>query len=58
MKAGGNCIYSTDNCLKLGFTSVAVNGEIRSHCVLFLETLAHGSLKEAELYVGISSKNI
>jgi len=33
--------------LKLGFTSVVVNDEIRPQFVLCLEVLAHGSLKEA-----------
>jgi len=36
-----------DNYLKLGFTSVMVNGEIRPQFLLCLEVLAHGSLKEA-----------
>jgi len=43
-----------DNYLKQGFTSVEVNGEIRSQCVFCLEVfclevLAHVSLKEVEL---------
>ena len=33
--------------LKLGFTSVLVNGEIRPQFVLCLEVLTHGSLKGA-----------
>jgi len=36
-----------DNYLKLGFTSVVVNGDIRPQFVLCLEVLAHGSLNEA-----------
>jgi len=35
-----------DNYLKLGFTSVLATGEIRPQCVLCLDVLAHGSLKE------------
>ena len=35
--------------LKLGFTSVEVNGEVRPHSVLCLEVLAHSSLKETKL---------
>jgi len=36
-----------DNYLKLGFTSVVVNGEIWPQFVLYLEVFAQGSLKEA-----------
>jgi len=36
-----------DNYLKLGFTSVVVNGEIGQQFVLCLEVLALESLKEA-----------
>ena len=35
--------------LKLGFTSVEVNGEVGPQCVLYLEVLAHSSLKETKL---------
>ena len=38
-----------DNYLKLGFTSVEVNGEVRPQCVLCLKVLVHSSLKEAKL---------
>ena len=38
-----------DDYLKLGFTSVEVNGELRPQCVLCLKVLAHSSLKEAKL---------
>jgi len=38
-----------DNYLKLGFTSVEANDEIRPQFVLCVEVLAHRSLKEAEL---------
>ena len=38
-----------DDYLKLGFTSVEVNGEIRPQCVLCLKVLAHSSLKETKL---------
>ena len=42
----GVCV-GNDNYLKLGFTSVVVNGEIQPQLVHCLEVLAHGSLKEA-----------
>jgi len=35
--------------MKLGFTSVVVNGQIRPQFVLRLEDLAHGSLKKPYL---------
>jgi len=35
--------------MKLGFTSVEVNGEIRSQGMLCWEVLAHRSLKESKL---------
>ena len=38
-----------DDYLKLGFTLVEVNGEVRPQCVVCLEVLAHSSLKEAKL---------
>ena len=38
-----------DDYLKLGFTSVEVNGEVRPQCVLCLKVLAHSSLIEAKL---------
>ena len=38
-----------DDYLKLGFTSVKVNGEVRPQCVLCLKVLAHSSLKETKL---------
>ena len=38
-----------DNCLKHGFTSVEVTGEIRSQCPVCFEVLAHVSLKEVKL---------
>ena len=43
--------------LKLGFTSVEVNGEVRPQCVLCLEVLAHCSSKEAKLQRHLSSKH-
>ena len=39
-----------DDYLKLGFTSVEVNDEVRPQCVLCLKVLAHSSLKEAKLH--------
>ena len=38
-----------DEYLKLGFTSIEVNGEVRQQCVLCLTVLAHSSLKETKL---------
>ena len=38
-----------DDYLKLRFTSIEVNGEVRPQCVLCLKVLAHSSLKEAKL---------
>ena len=38
-----------DEYLKLGFTSIEVNGEVRAQCVLCLTVLAHSSLKETKL---------
>ena len=38
-----------DGYLKLGFTSIEVNGEVRPQCVLCLTVLAHSSLKETKL---------
>jgi len=38
--------FAYNNYLKLGFTSVVVNGETRPQFVLCLEVLAHGSLKK------------
>ena len=35
--------------LKLGFTSIEVNGKVRPQCVLCLTVLAHSSLKETKL---------
>ena len=32
-----------DKCLKLRFTLIEVNSEIRPQCVVFLEVLAHSS---------------
>ena len=45
------------NFLKLGFTSVEVNGEVRPQCVLCLEVLAHSSLKETLLKRHLESKH-
>ena len=39
----------SDEYLKLGFTSIEVNGEVRPQCVLCLTVLAHSSLNEAKL---------
>ena len=38
-----------DDYLKLGFTLVEVNGEVRPQCMLCLKVLAHSSLKKAKL---------
>ena len=43
--------------LKLGFTSIEVNGEVRPQCVLCLEVLAHSSLKETKLKHHLVSKH-
>ena len=43
--------------LKLGFTSVEVNEEVRPWCVLCLEVLAHSSLKETKLQRHLESKH-
>ena len=45
------------NFLKLGFTSVEVNGEVRPQSVLCLEVLAHSSLKEIKLKRHLESKH-
>nr|XP_039250834.1 zinc finger BED domain-containing protein 5-like [Styela clava] len=37
------------NFLKLEFTSVEINGEVRPQCVLCLKVLAHSSLEETKL---------
>jgi len=47
-----------DNYLKLRFISVEVNGEIRPQCVLCLEALAHGSLKQAKLRRDLEQKYV
>ena len=39
-----------DDYLKLGFTLVEINGEVRPQCVVCLEVLAHSSSKEAKLH--------
>ena len=38
-----------DEYLKLGFTSIEVNGEVRPQCVLCLTVLAHSSLNKPKL---------
>ena len=38
-----------DEYLKLGFTSIEVNGEVRPQCALCLTILAHSSLEETKL---------
>ena len=43
--------------LKLGFTSVEINGEVRPQCVLCLKVLAHSSLKETKLQRHLKSKH-
>jgi hypothetical protein len=48
--------YSND-FLKLGFTSIVVNGEVRPQCVLCSEVLAHSSLKEAKLRRHLGKKH-
>jgi len=47
-----------DNYLKLRFTSVEVNREIRPQCVLCSEDLAHGSLKQAKLRWHLGQKRV
>ena len=43
--------------LKLGFTLVEINGEVRPQCVLCLKVLAHSSLKETKLQRHLKSKH-
>ena len=38
-----------EDYLKLEFTSVEINDEVRPQCVLCLKILAHGAFKEAKL---------
>ena len=46
-----------DEYLKLGFTSIEVNGEVRAQCVLCLTVLAHSSLKETKLLWHLQSNH-
>ena len=51
--------YAASDYVKTEFTSVEVNGEIRSQFALCLEVLVHACSRSEKLnYVGISSKNM
>ena len=46
-----------DEYLKLGFTSIEVNGKVRPKCVLCLTVLAHHSLNETKLRQNLESNH-
>ena len=47
----------SEEFLRLGFTSIVTNNEIRPQCVLCMEVLAHSSLKTAKLRRHLETKH-